>query len=273
VFVVDDNFGPLGLRSAMSDTRAWLNAQLERITLQKLAAFLVGIAATIYIITVCVSDQLLALLALTGALTGWFAGILATPLSKKEGQRFNELAKVISGFVSGYLLSKVDPLVGSLFQLPASGRPMITDPYVAKQALVTLSSFFTALLFVVGGRLYWTNPNDVSVLDGPRGAAGKSLSTAPTRALTMINYRRGILRVSVVWIVTWLLVLAAAWWRVDRIGLDHFQSIALGWGILFPVLLFAVFVVGMWVLEGFRASASAELEKSNNTHTAGKLGK
>jgi hypothetical protein len=118
-------------------------------------------------------------LALTGALTGWFAGILATPLSKKEGQRFNELAKVISGFVSGYLLSKVDPLVGALFQIPASGRSMITDPYVAKQALVTLSSFFTALLFVLGGRLYWTNPNDVSVLDGQRGAAGKSLSTAP----------------------------------------------------------------------------------------------
>jgi hypothetical protein len=60
-----------------------------------------------------------------------------------------------------------------------------------------------------------------------------------------------------VWILTWLLVLAAGWWRVDRIGLDHFQSIALAWGILFPALLFAVFVVGMWVLEGFRASASS----------------
>ncbi|MEO8547248.1 MAG: hypothetical protein ABI422_02655 [Sphingomicrobium sp.] len=135
-----------------------ITAQLGNITLSMWASCLMAIVAAIYIVVRCVrsGDRLLLLLAVFGALLGWVVAILATPLSEGEGQRFGELAKVISGFVTGYLLSKLDPLVGALFSVGNDGRAVIADPNVAERVLITLISSFIALLFVFGGRLYWS---------------------------------------------------------------------------------------------------------------------
>ena len=102
-------------------------------------------------------DPVLPLLALTAALVGWVVAILATPYSKDEKKRFSEFAKILSGIVTGFLLGKIGPLLDALTAVPAGGGGApITRPHVAEEVLVTLASFFIALLFVFGGRQYWS---------------------------------------------------------------------------------------------------------------------
>lgn len=48
------------------------------------------------------------LIALLGALVGWALGILFAPFSAAEKEQFQGIAKVISAFVAGYLLSKAE---------------------------------------------------------------------------------------------------------------------------------------------------------------------
>ena len=85
------------------------------LTIVKIAAFVSGLAASTYLIVHCYQsgDRLLGLLALTSAIFGWVVGMLAAPYSKAEKEHFSELAKIISGFVTGYLLSKLDPVIGA----------------------------------------------------------------------------------------------------------------------------------------------------------------
>ena len=101
-------------------------------------------------------DPLLPLLALTAALIGWVVAILATPYSDDERKSFSEFAKILSGIVTGFLLSKIGPLLDALTKVPEGGHAAITQPHVAEEVLVTLASFFIALLFVFGGRQYWS---------------------------------------------------------------------------------------------------------------------
>lgn len=138
-----------------------IKEQLGEITLSMWGSCIMALIAAAYIFvrSALAADPRLILLALTGALIGWVVGILATPLSDAEGRRFGELAKVISGFVSGYLLSKIDPLIDALLS-PDQGRALIMNVQVGEEVLTTLSSFFIALLFVFGGRMYWSPTDD-----------------------------------------------------------------------------------------------------------------
>jgi hypothetical protein len=132
---------------------------LRDITLPMFGAFFAGVAATVVVIWYCLQsgDPLLGLLALVGAIFGWITGVLAVPYSSTEKQHFGELAKVISGFVTGYLLSKVDPLINASFAVPREGAlpPLMEAPF-AEQVLILLASFGIALLFVFNARLYWS---------------------------------------------------------------------------------------------------------------------
>lgn len=132
--------------------------ELDDITLPMWGAFLTGLAAAIFVVAFCWGshDSVLQLLALTGAIAGWVAGVLAAPFSEHEKQQFGGLAKVISGFVTGYLLSKIDPLINALVK-PEGGQAAIMQYQTAEQILVTLSSFGIALLFVFNARLYWSS--------------------------------------------------------------------------------------------------------------------
>ena len=48
---------------------------------------------------------------MVGDLIGWALAVLATPAGEKEGLQFNAYAKVVSGFLSGILFTKLNDLV------------------------------------------------------------------------------------------------------------------------------------------------------------------
>lgn len=56
------------------------------------------------------------LLCVLGALAGWIIGLLYSPFSEKEAEHFAFLGKTIAAFVSGYVVSKLDSLIGRLVE-------------------------------------------------------------------------------------------------------------------------------------------------------------
>lgn len=48
------------------------------------------------------------LICCTGIALGWVAGLISSPLDKVEKSRFSAATKILSAFVSGYILSKLD---------------------------------------------------------------------------------------------------------------------------------------------------------------------
>jgi hypothetical protein len=102
------------------------------------------------------ADTIFRLLALTGAVLGWLLGVLVAPLNDREAKDFNVFIKVISGFITGYLLSKVDPLLAYLLAInPDTHAPVLAEKEVAERVLITLSSFGISLLTVFSIRAYW----------------------------------------------------------------------------------------------------------------------
>lgn len=121
-----------------------------------------GLAAAAGVAVYCLwqADVLLSLLALLGGCLGWLTGILVVPLTKTEVSTFSVYAKVISGFVSGYALSKVDPLITHLLAIdPDSGVAPITQPYNAELGLTFLCSYLIALLVIFCARAYLSVPD------------------------------------------------------------------------------------------------------------------
>jgi MFS family permease len=54
------------------------------------------------------------LLAVLGAVVGWALGMFFSPFDAADVQRFNFLGTAIATFISGYVLSKIDPLIAAL---------------------------------------------------------------------------------------------------------------------------------------------------------------
>lgn len=51
------------------------------------------------------------LVGLGGVASGWLLGFLASPYERQEGQRFAKYASLISLFLSGYAIAKIDPVL------------------------------------------------------------------------------------------------------------------------------------------------------------------
>ncbi len=118
-------------------------------------ASILGIIA-IAIFCLIERDALFSLLAFAGAVAGWLIGILAAPIDKQEEERFGVFIKVISGFITGYMLSKVDPVITALFTIDHNtGLAPIADKQIAMRSLITLCSFGVSLLTVFCARAYW----------------------------------------------------------------------------------------------------------------------
>jgi hypothetical protein len=60
-----------------------------------------------------IDGGVLVLCSIIGGLSGWALAVLATPADEDEGLKFNAYAKVISGFLSGFLFVKLNDLVSA----------------------------------------------------------------------------------------------------------------------------------------------------------------
>lgn len=53
------------------------------------------------------------LLCLVGSLFGWAVGMFFSPFDKDDASRFEYLGKTVAAFASGYVLSKVEPIISA----------------------------------------------------------------------------------------------------------------------------------------------------------------
>ena len=67
-----------------------------------------------------------AVLVIACSSVGWALGMMLSPDSATEEKKFSNVWKGISLFISGYLLSKVDPLIDVLLKPETIGK--ITEP-------------------------------------------------------------------------------------------------------------------------------------------------
>jgi hypothetical protein len=97
-------------------------------------------------------DQIRWLAGMTGMGAGAVIAILASP-KKPEYDKFPEYARIASGFVTGFLVSKADRLFDYLAADPSSGRTSpILDPSVQIRLLVGISCFLLSLILIFAVR-------------------------------------------------------------------------------------------------------------------------
>jgi hypothetical protein len=157
--------------------------RISSLTFGKATGLMTGIAGSMAVLWVCwqESNTVTSLCALVGGCLGWLTGIIIAPLTDQEAKKFDVMAKVISGFVTGYLLSKIDPLISHLVTIDATTKfAPIARPEIATRALLTLASYMIAVLMVFCARVYWSpqkpqtsarrRPMQPTLNDGKRNA-------------------------------------------------------------------------------------------------------
>lgn len=155
----------------------------------KIAGFLAGVLGLIVILGFCIyiGDLYVSLLALVGAMFGWLIGVLVAPFSATEERRFSEIGRVASSFITGYLLSKLDPVIGHMMTADGTGWPPIAQPPIAVQVLMFLISFLVALLFVFSARAYWADTDQDRAIDKWIEAQGDQKLTRADATRTLIE--------------------------------------------------------------------------------------
>jgi hypothetical protein len=98
-------------------------------------------------------DSLAWLSTALGLTAGWAAGLLLAPY-ESEQERFREYAKLVSVFISGYLVSKVDRLIELWFD-PEHG-PILLRPLVVHRILLCITSFLLAAVWTYVARKYFS---------------------------------------------------------------------------------------------------------------------
>jgi hypothetical protein len=94
-------------------------------------------------------DDLAVLSALLGTAAGWVLGTLVSPSGTGEVRQFKEFSKVLSAFLTGFALSKVDHLVSIM---PAD---TFRGPMVIRRVLVGAACFLLAMMVVFVSRRYF----------------------------------------------------------------------------------------------------------------------
>jgi pheromone shutdown protein TraB len=84
-----------------------------------------------------------------GCALGWFTGILSTPYDKQEQSRFQTYAKVISLFLSGYVLAKLDRVIEQLISVDT-----LHDQLVLFRLFAFVGIFLITLILVFVYRQY-----------------------------------------------------------------------------------------------------------------------
>lgn len=98
----------------------------------------------------------LILAGIAGAALGWIVGILMSPYNHEQ-KMFSEVAKIGYGFLTGYVLSKVDPLINKLVGIDK------TD--LNTNFIIVVTYFFASLITSIAltyiSRAYWTREREL----------------------------------------------------------------------------------------------------------------
>lgn len=95
---------------------------------------------------------------LCGAAAGWAVGIVISPYNKNETKHFDHISGVVYGFVTGYLVSKIDPLIGDVFD-PKSA---IFSERLMLCLGMLLATFLTTVALTYVTRVYWVEEHTVA---------------------------------------------------------------------------------------------------------------
>ena len=98
-------------------------------------------------------DGIAVLGALLGAALGRAVGILLAPYEEEE-KRFKALSKGIAGFLTGYVVGKIDPVFQLLVE-KTGGQPLILNPRLVRTLLMSLACFMVTTIWVFVARIYW----------------------------------------------------------------------------------------------------------------------
>jgi hypothetical protein len=82
-----------------------------------------------------------------GTAVGWLIGIFASPYHPEEKQRFSDIAKAVSLFVSGYLVGKVDRLINDLLE-----SDLVLQPLAGLRTLSFVATLFISMVVVYASR-------------------------------------------------------------------------------------------------------------------------
>lgn len=93
---------------------------------------------------------LTALIGLAGISLGWLLGFLASPQSEKEETRFQGYAKVLTAALSGYFLSKMEPLIQRLLE----AERLLASPLHGIRLLVFIALVLIAAITMFVYRSY-----------------------------------------------------------------------------------------------------------------------
>jgi MFS family permease len=85
-----------------------------------------------------------------GVATGWLIGLLASPYGRVEEKRFSQYAATVSAFLSGYVLSKVEPTLAVVL---ADGK-LVTQRLYGVRVIVFLICLIAAAITMYVFRLY-----------------------------------------------------------------------------------------------------------------------
>jgi hypothetical protein len=100
-------------------------------------------------------DDLAVLCTVLGTAIGWLVGTLISPYGS-EARQFETFGKVISAFVTGFLLSKIDTIFTLLSR--DDYHNLITNPHVVRRFLVAVTSCLLAMMVTFIARQYFFNP-------------------------------------------------------------------------------------------------------------------
>jgi multisubunit Na+/H+ antiporter MnhB subunit len=99
-----------------------------------------------------------------GIACGWLLGTVVSPTVAQESERFLKLSAAVGSFVSGYLLSKVDPLLTSLVKKEAWNT---TSSF---RLLMWLTGLVLALMTVYALRVYFLPLTDDEIQENRKQA-------------------------------------------------------------------------------------------------------
>lgn len=181
--------------AASSAATAFLNSRDPGALLLTTFAFLVGLALIWYLTSqVAGADKdssaksLNRLVALIGGLCGWVLGMLFTPYSDSEAKQFAAVSTVVSVFLSGYVVSKLDRfLEKTLFGDPKSQESWARAGLFAATLLLACVTLFTARLYAAtnmnaSGAIGMTPAPAPSAPKGRQSESGGSTAGSPASA-------------------------------------------------------------------------------------------